>query len=208
MSTLNIIVNEALGDDALVEEAKAGSHNAFNELCRRNSKRLMASIRRILQDRWDAEEVLQDTLLNAFIHLKSFQGRSSVSTWMTRIAVNAALSRLRNQRGTAVSIDDAGEETGLSLSAALQDRAPDAERQLMDAQRTQVLAKSIGQMPASLRSVLELRIWQEYSAKQIAETMGISESAVKSRLYRAFHFLRERSGHRTPAGAPRRLSAV
>ena len=191
MSTTDVIVNESICDAALVSEAGAGNHHAFDELCRRYSSRLMGIIRRVLQDRWDAEDVLQDTLLSAFTHLKSFQGRSSVSTWMTRIAINAALSRLRKSRRTAVSIDEAGEETVLALSSVLQDGALDTERRLIHAQQEDLLAKAIAQLPPSLRSVIELRIRDGYSIKQIAETMGISESAVKTRLSRAYLLLRD-----------------
>lgn len=196
MSTIDVTVNEYICDAALVSEARAGNHNAFDELCRRYSSRLMGSIRRVLQDRWDAEDVLQDTLLSAFTHLKSFQGRSSFSTWMTRIAINAALSRLGKGRGTAVSIDEAGEETELTLSSVLKDGALDAEQQLIHAQQDELLAKAIAQLPPSLRSVLELRIRDGYSGKQIAETMGISEAAVKARLSRAYVLLRERQSSR------------
>jgi RNA polymerase sigma-70 factor, ECF subfamily len=213
VSTTDVIVNESICDAALVSEARAGNHNAFDELCRRYSSRLMGSIRRVLQDRWDAEDALQDALLNAFTHLKSFQGRSSVSTWMTRIAINAALTRLRKSRGAAVSIDEAGEGTGLALSSVLQDRAPNAERRLIYAQQEEVLAKAIAQLSPALRSVLELRIRDGYSSRQIAQTMGISESAVKSRLSRACLFLRERQYSRAHtllrSAAPRcRLSPI
>lgn len=199
MSTTDVIANESICDAALVSEARGGNHNAFDELCRRYSSRLMGSIRRILQDRCDAEDVLQETLLSAFTHLKSFQGRSSVSTWMTRIAINAALSRLRQSRVTAVSIDEAREETGLALSSVLPDGALDAERRLIHAQQEELLAKAIAQLPSSLRSVLELRIRDGYSGKQIAEKMGISESAVKSRLRRAHLLLCKRQYSRAYA---------
>jgi RNA polymerase sigma factor (sigma-70 family) len=191
VSTTNVIVTESICDAALVTEARAGNHNAFDELCRRYSSRLMGSIRRILRDRCDAEDALQETLLSVFTHLKSFQGRSSVSTWMTRIAVNAALARLRKCRGTTVSIDEAREETGLALSSVLPDGALDAERRLIQEQQEELLAKAIAQLPPSLRSVLVLRIRDEHSGKQIAEKMGISEAAVKSRLSRAHLLLRE-----------------
>lgn len=191
MSTTDVIVNESICDAALVSEARAGNHNAFDELCRRYSSRLLKSIRRVLQDRRDAEDALQDTLLSAFTHMKNFQGRSSVSTWMTRIAINAALSRLRKSRGREVSIDEAGEETGPALSSDLRDGALDAESRLIHAQQEELLVKAIAQLPPSLRSVLELRIQDAYSIKQIAETMGISESAVKTRLSRAYFLLRE-----------------
>ena len=207
MSTTDVIVNESICDAALVSEARAGNHNAFDELCRRYSNRLMGSIRRLLRDGCDAEDALQDTLLRVFTHLKSFQGRSSVSTWMTRIAINAALARLRKSRDTAVSIDEAGEETGLALSSLLQDGALDAERRLIHAQQEELLAKAIAQLPPSLRSVLKLRIRDGYSGKQIAEKMGISEAAVKSRLSRAYLLLRGRQysrAHALPRSAAHR----
>jgi RNA polymerase sigma-70 factor, ECF subfamily len=191
VSTTDVIVNESLCDAALVSAATAGNHNAFDELCRRYSSRLMRSIRRILRDRCDAEDAHQETLLRVFTHLKSFQGRSSVSTWMTRIAINAALSRLRKSRGIVVSIDEAREEAGLDLSSVLQDGALDAERRLIQAQQEKLVANAIAQLPSSLRSALELRIRDGYSGKQIAEKMGISESAVRTRLSRAYLLLRE-----------------
>jgi RNA polymerase sigma-70 factor (ECF subfamily) len=171
----------------------------------------MRSIRRLLRNRCDAEDALQETFLSVFIHLKSFQGRSSVSTWMTRVAVNAALSQLRKSRGTAVSIDEGGEEIGLALSSVLQDGALDAERRLIRAQREELLAKAIAQLPPSVRSVLELRIRDEYSGKQIAEKMGISESAVKSRLGRAYLLLRDGQyfrAHALPRPAAPRVACL
>jgi RNA polymerase sigma factor (sigma-70 family) len=135
VSTTDVIVSESICAAALVSEARAGNHNAFDELCRRYSSGLMGSIRRLLRDRWDAEDALQETFLSVFTHLKSFQARSSVSIWMTRVAVNAALSRLRKSRGTAVSIDEAGEESGMALSSVLQDGALGVERRLIHAQQ-------------------------------------------------------------------------
>ncbi|WP_263354102.1 RNA polymerase sigma factor [Acidicapsa acidisoli] len=213
MSTTDVIVNESICEAVLVSEARAGRHDAFDELCRRYSSRLMGSIRRLLQDRCDAEDALQETFLSVFTHLKNFQGRSSLSTWMTRVAVNAALSRLRKSRGTMVSIDEAGEESGLALSSVLQDGALDAERRLIQAQQEELLAKAIAQLPSLLRSVLELRIRDGYSGKQIAAKMDISESAVKSRLGRAYLLLREgqySGAHAFPRpAAPRcRLSPI
>jgi RNA polymerase sigma-70 factor, ECF subfamily len=191
VSTTDVIINESMCDAALVSEARAGNHNAFDELCRRYSSRLMSNIHRVLQDRWDAEDALQDALLSAFTHLKSFQGRSSVYTWMTRIAINAALSRLRKRRCTAVSIDETEEETLLALSSVLRDGTLDAERRLIHAQHEELLTKAIAQLPPSFRFVLEPRIRDGYSIKQIAKTMGISESLVKTRLSRAYSLLRE-----------------
>lgn len=199
MCAIGNFVSGSICDTALISEAKTGNHWAFEELCRRHSSNLMRSIRRVLQDQWDAEDALQETLLSAFTHLKSFQGRSSVSTWMTRIAINAALSRLRKKRRVTVSIDDVKDEAGQALSSVLKDEALDAEWQLIHAQRRELMEEAIVRLPSSLRSVLELRIREGYSGKQIAERVGISESAVKSRLLRACLLLRQPKSHRKHA---------
>lgn len=195
MSAIVETVSRSICDAALISEAKTGNHRAFEELCRRYSNIVMRSIRRVLQNQWDAEDALQETLLSAFTHLNSFEGRSSFSTWMTRIAINAALSRLRKNRHITVSLDDVRDDTGSALSSVLKDEAPDAEWQLIHAQRAEVMAEAIVRLPPSLRSVLELRIRDGYSGKQIARKVGISEAAVKARLMRARLLLSQPKRH-------------
>lgn len=183
-------------DVALMSEARTGDHNAFEELCRRHSSKLIRRIRRIVRDGSDAEDVLQETLLSAFTHLKSFEGRSSVLTWLTKIAINAALSSLRKTRHVAVSIDETGEDSRAGQFCTLRDHTPDPERQLIQRQKQKLLAQAIHRLPTRLRSVLELRVKHGHSGKQIAEKLGISESAVKSRLMRAYLRLHTREGAR------------
>jgi RNA polymerase sigma-70 factor, ECF subfamily len=199
VSAIGGIVSGPLCDAALISEAQIGNHSAFEELCRRYSNTLMRRIRRVMRDHSDAEDVLQETLLSAFTHLKSFEGRSSVSTWMTRIAINAALSRLRKNQRLTISIDEVGEETGPALSSVLQDDSLDAEGQLIHAERRELVAEAVDRLPSSLRSVLELRIRDGFSGKQIAQKVGISESAVKSRLLRACLLLRNSRKYRVQA---------
>lgn len=184
-------------DFALMSKARTGDHNAFTELCRRHSSKLTRRIRRIVRDRSDAEDILQETLLSAYTHLKSFEGRSSVLTWLTKIAINAALSSIRKTRHISVPIDDdMGEETRTGQFCTLRDHTPDPERQLIQSQKQKLLAQAIHRLPPRLRSVLELRVKHGHSGKQIADKLGISESAVKSRLMRAYLRLHTREGAR------------
>ena len=173
-------------DLALISEARTGDHIAFDELCRRHSSKLTRRIRRIVRDQSDAEDVLQETLVSAFTHLKSFEGRSSVLTWMTKIAINAALSTMRKKRHVTVSIDEMSENTYPGQFCILRDRTPDPERQLIQKQKQKLIAQAIHRLPPRLRSAVELRIKHGYSGKQIAEKLDISETAVKSRLMRAY----------------------
>jgi RNA polymerase sigma-70 factor (ECF subfamily) len=160
-------------------------------LCKRHSTKLTRCIRRILGDRADAEDVLQETLLSAFTHLHRFEGRSSVSTWLTRIAINAAFSTVRGKRRTMVPIEDAGEDSQAGEAWILRDGAPDPECQLIRKQQETLFAEWVRRLPRRLGRVVELRAKGEYSMKEIAEQLGISESAVKSRLWRAQHLLRD-----------------
>jgi RNA polymerase sigma factor (sigma-70 family) len=205
MSTVSSAIRTYLSDAALVADARGGNHFAFEELCRRHSTKLTSCIRRILGDRADAEDVLQETLLRAFTHLHRFEGRSSVSTWLTRIAINAAFSTLRGKRRTMVPIYDAGEDPQTREVWVVRDRDPDPECQLIRKQQEILFAKWVRQLPPQLGMVVELRAKGEYSTKEIAGQLGISESAVKSRLWRAQHLLLDNS--RTRKHGFRRVTA-
>src|ERR1700733_11245938 len=102
-----------MSDEVLVSTAQSGDANAFVELSKRHSNRALQTAYRITRNRQDAEDALQDSLLKAFTHLKTFQGKSSFSTWLTRIAINSALMILRKKRGCFEipfdGIDDSGD---------------------------------------------------------------------------------------------------
>ena len=96
-----------ISEAVLVSTAKSGDTNAFVELSRRHSPKLLRTIYRITRNWQDAEDVLQDSLLKAFSHLQDFQEKSSFSTWLTRIAINSALMILRKKRlCSEIPIDD------------------------------------------------------------------------------------------------------
>jgi RNA polymerase sigma-70 factor (ECF subfamily) len=83
----------------LIAAAKGGEGAPFGELCERHIKQVSGVTRRIMPNREDVEDAVQDCFLNAFVHLKDFDGRSRFATWLTRIAINAALMKLRKKRG-------------------------------------------------------------------------------------------------------------
>jgi RNA polymerase sigma-70 factor (ECF subfamily) len=83
----------------LIAAAKGGERPPFGELCERHMKQVFGVTRRIMPNREDVEDAVQDCFLNAFVHLKDFDGRSRFATWLTRIAINAALMKLRKKRG-------------------------------------------------------------------------------------------------------------
>src|SRR5580700_49212 len=89
----------AWSEEQLIAAAKIGRRAPFGELCERHVKKVFRVIHRIMRNREDAEDAVQDCFLNAFVHLKDFDGRSQFATWLTRIAINAALMKLRKKRG-------------------------------------------------------------------------------------------------------------
>jgi len=140
----------------------------------------------------DAEDVLQTTFIKAIQHLPEFEGRSSLSTWLYRIAANEALMILRRKRPT-VSLDgeqnDQDEET--QRPAELADWAALPESDLLNAESKQHLDRAIHNLPLKLRTVFIMRDIEGLSIKETSEALELTETAVKTRLLRARLFLRE-----------------
>lgn len=147
---------------------------------------------KMLNDPQDAEDVLQETFLKAYRHLSGFDGRSSISTWLYRIATNEALMLLRRKRVDAVSIDEPQEqETGEQEPLEIVDWCCMPEEELMSAESVAHLDEAIGRLPTSLRVVFVLRDIQGLSTREVGEVLNLSETAVKTRLSRARLKLRE-----------------
>jgi RNA polymerase sigma-70 factor (ECF subfamily) len=140
----------------------------------------------------DAEDILQETFIKAYRHLKNFDGRSSLSTWLYRIATNEALMFLRRQKPDTVSVDESL-DTGEGEIEPLQiiDWSSLPEEELMSAEARVYLDKAVGKLSPSLRVVFVLRDIQGLSTRETAEVLDISETAVKTRLSRARLQLRE-----------------
>jgi RNA polymerase sigma-70 factor, ECF subfamily len=174
-----------LGGEQLLSAAKAGDHSAFVELCQPHSKKILQRIYRITKNLEDAEDVLQDALLKAFIHLKDFEGRSRFSSWLTRIAINSALMALRKKRRSDVPIDQGCNDSQMWLAWEPQDQTESPESHCTRREREDMLRDAICRLPSMFREVVELRHVQEYSTRETAQALGISEAAAKSRLLRA-----------------------
>jgi RNA polymerase sigma-70 factor (ECF subfamily) len=181
-----------LSDAVLVSTAKSGDADAFGELCKRHRRRVFQEAYRITRNRQDAEDALQESLLSAFSHLKEFQEKSSFSTWLTRIAINSALMILRKNRGCfKISIDGTDDPGGNYERLEIKALTEDPESQYIRRERDELLKEAILRLSPLLREVVELRRAREYSAREIAQALGISVPAVKSRLTRAKVTLRE-----------------
>jgi len=192
MSGLYAGYSPAVCEESLVSAAKRGHQAAFGELCERHSKRVFHTMLRITKNREDAEDALQDSFLSAFIHLGTFDGRSSFSTWLTRIAINSALMKLRKNRGSReVSMDEPTGTGDTSPRFEPVDSHPDPEARFARGERRQIVVGAIRALRTNLREVVEIRELQEGSLKETAEKLGISVAAAKARLFHAKAALRK-----------------
>ena len=199
MSSLSVVSSgmahrlepNALGDDLLVAAAQTGQEWAFVELCTRYSKRVFNTIYGVTKNREDAEDALQDSMMRAFLHLKQFDGRSSFATWFTRIGINSALMILRKRRIRLETSIDATAEGEIWQTWQIADHSADPEEHYAGHERSMHLKRAICRLPTALRSVVESGQMEGHSMKQIANNMGISIPATKSRLARAKAALRK-----------------
>jgi RNA polymerase sigma factor (sigma-70 family) len=172
-------------DIFLVAAAKDGDHQAYAELCRRHSKQILRTILRITRDVADAEDTLQETLLKAYVHIGRFEGRSAFSSWLTRIAINSALMSSRKKRSHYVySLEGGVDGDDFKLPEPTETAHSPEESCILNALENECV-RAIRYLPPTLRVVVQIRYRENASVAQIAKMLGISESAVKSRLLRA-----------------------
>jgi RNA polymerase sigma-70 factor (ECF subfamily) len=175
----------------LVSAAKAGDERAFVELCRRYTPSLKRRIRKIVRNREDAEDVLQDTLISAFRHLAGFRARCSFQTWMISIATNNALMLLRKRRNHPETglrpITTDGKELEIFEPS---DPLPNPEEVYAKQQSTHRLAAAVRMLHPSFRILMERYHQDEVRLVDAANALGITVAAAKSRLMRARHKLR------------------
>ncbi len=180
-------------DVALVELARAGDQAAFEKLVRQYDRQIFRTAQHITQNREDAEDITQDVFLKAYRKLDQFQGNSKFSTWLTRIAVNESLMRLRKRKTSrTVSMDqDVQTEEG-SIPRDFADWSPNPEQNFTQSELSEILKKTIAGLAPGFRTVFTLRDIENLSTEETAEALGLSVPAVKSRLLRARLQLRER----------------
>ena len=175
----------AWSEEQLIAAAKTGTRAPFGELCERHLKKVFCVIHRIMRNREDSEDAVQDCLLNAFAHIKDFDGRSRFATWLTRIAINAALMRLRKKRGVQeVPMDEPNPSFEQVAQREFRDGAPDPEESCSAGELRRIVKSAISGLRPRARNVVEL-FMQEHSVSETAQILGISTGAVKTRMFHA-----------------------
>jgi RNA polymerase sigma-70 factor, ECF subfamily len=172
-------------DHSLVERSKEGSHSAFTALIERHSRKALGTIRRIVRDHADAEDVLQEAIMKAFRHISSFDERASFSTWFTRIAINTALMLLRRKNSKLEMSLEVDLCDGTIAQYPIVDHAPNPEQWVMRRQSSEEIQMAIRALPCALRECVERKYFLEISNDEVADLLGITVAATKSRLLRA-----------------------
>ena len=189
MGAIGVFSPNGLNENTVVAAAKRGQTAAFDELWQSHTKRILRATYRITRNREDA---LQDSFLRAFLHIKNFDGRSSFSTWLTRIAINSALMILRKKRSALeLSIDDPCNHEGNPAFPDVPDRAPDPEAHCAQREREGILRGAIRALRPTIRQAIELHKLQEHSLEETAKMMGLSVGAAKTRLHHGKAALRK-----------------
>lgn len=186
--------SERIPDEMLVKMAQAGDNAAFAELVVRHQNNCSKLAFSILRDKSDAEDEVQNACWKAYEHIGQFQQDSKFSTWLTRIVVNQCLMRLRQTRRARFFYMDDVPVGDQHATVELPDTTMSPEAELGQREVASMLKYEISRIPPLLRNVFVLRDVQELPMQDVAERLGISVAAAKSRLLRARLELRQRLG--------------
>ena len=178
----------ATNDEQIVERALAGDADAFGEIVQRWERRIYSLTYGMLGREEDARDATQETFVAAFRNLRGFRGEARVSSWLHRIAVNQCITRQRRAKVRGeTAIEDELEADGASFFAPAHESPASAAE---GRERTEAVRRAVRALPTELREVIVMKEFEELTFQQIAETLGVPLSTVKSRLYTALRQLR------------------
>lgn len=195
-------------DKTLIGQAQDGDRAALGQLLERHQDRLYSIALRMVSNRDDAAEVVQDAMLKIVQHIGSFRSEAQITTWMTRIVMNQAITRLRRRKlRDHTSLDSVRPGMGdgdqaATLRKVLEDnREPGPDHRVEEKEMIEQMLTAIDRLDTDFRSVLVLRDLEEFDYQQIADTLDIKVGTVKSRLFRARLALRQEMQKIAPATA-------
>jgi RNA polymerase sigma-70 factor (ECF subfamily) len=178
----------------------------FEEVVARNMQRLCNMARRCLQNHEDAEDAVQDAIMQAFRHIDQFEGRARMSSWLTAILLNSVRTQIwRRPRCVLLSLDQCPQEYDFTYAQLVADPSPTQDQMVEENQLCELVRKIVGDLPPLQRQALQLRHQNETTVKDAAGKLGVSEAAMKSQISRGrtalAHQLRRTLGIPAPAKA-------
>jgi RNA polymerase sigma-70 factor, ECF subfamily len=202
MDTFRATSLNKVSDSNLILATKSGDTEAFDELFLRYKRKLFAVALRIVNNREDAEDVVQESFHKAFLHLSTFQEKSRFSTWLTRIAMNESFMVLRRRKRTLEVSQESADDDVKSIAATFVDQSPNPEQSYWRQERDQFLTEAIDRLSPKLQSTILLYDIKEYSVNETAQILGLTIAAVKSRLNHGREKLRGKMNPRLLQGSP------
>lgn len=177
-------------DGALVLAASRGSDEAFEVLIRRHQARILRVAWRFTRTRHDAEDITQQTLQKAFVHLRQFEGGSSFSTWLTRIAMNEGLMWLRRKRSSEVQFETPSQESQMTLIWDPPDPGLNPEEAFLQLEHKGIVTAAVNKLTPKLQTIVRMQGLGELSMTETARMLGLSVGTAKARLFRGRRKLR------------------
>ena len=184
---MTLTIQQPLTDSEVVARVRDGDQALYELLMRRHNQRLYRVVRSVVRDDAEAEDVLQDTWVRAYEHLNQFEERAAFATWVTRIAFYEALARVRKSHRWTPVEDESGE---ILAAVERETRAETPEAEAMRSELGDILQSAVDALPDGYRTVFVLRAVEQLSTLETAESLHLSEEAVKTRLHRARALLR------------------
>ena len=186
------LASTGTADAELVKRAIGRDESAIRSIMQANNRRLYRLARGILRNDSEAEDVVQETYVRALTHLEEFRGDSSLATWLSRIAMNEALGRLRRQRpGVELSSLPPGTLEAQIILFPHSATSEDPEKTMAQREIQRVVAHAIDELPDNFRIVFITRVIEGMNVEETAEILGLKPETVKTRLHRARSMLRE-----------------
>ncbi len=184
--------NEPITERELLAQFQSSDPSkALTELFETYADPIFRLALQLLGDPASAEDVVQETFISAINHRESFEGRSKISSWLYRIAYNAALGRLRARQEEPLPDDEPEDDNSIPIPRSLIEWTMTPEQMQADSEAADYLQKAVQSLPLKYRVVFFLRDMEDQSTEQTAEVLGLTEAAVKVRLHRARFALRE-----------------
>ncbi len=182
----------SLTETELVQRAKNGDNKAFEQLMLRNQGKIYNLGLKLLRNREDAADLLQETFIKAYQNLNDFEGKSAFSTWLYRIATNFALMKLRQRKARSVSLETMEEESRPVYNREILDWSDNPHAHLKNQELKMLLESAITSLPAKYKTVFILHDIEGFPVAKVSEILSLSIPAVKTRIHRSRLYLREK----------------
>ncbi|HLR25788.1 MAG TPA: sigma-70 family RNA polymerase sigma factor [Fodinibius sp.] len=179
----------SLEDDVLVRKAIGGNERSYRKLVEKYQRPLYFHIRKMISDQEQVEDLVQETFVKAFDNLSNYSTNYAFSTWIYRIATNHTIDYLRKKKLQTLSIDKPIKTKGGEMQMQLPDESAQADRNIIQKQRRQMVRSAIEELPEKYRKVIQLRHMEEKSYQEIAEVLNKPLGTVKAHIFRAREML-------------------